>query len=133
MGDITHVTGPAVRGLAVLVVEDCKDNSELLAELITSLGHDVHIARTGTEAINASEQRRSDVVFLDLGLPDLDGCEVARRIRSLHPRKCRIVALTGFSDVAHRETARVAGCNGFLVKPVRLTDLQRALTPSPLS
>lgn len=127
MNTTTHVTTSATGGLAVLVVEDCEDNSELLAELITSWGHDVHVARTGTEAIQVSQQRRSDVVFLDLGLPDVDGYEVARRIRSLHPQQCHIVALTGFSDVTRRDTARAAGCSGFLVKPVRLTDLQRAL------
>jgi CheY-like chemotaxis protein len=120
----------AARRLAVLVVEDCEDNAALLAELVTSLGHQVHVARTGTEAIQASQERRSDVVFLDLGLPDVDGYEVARRIRSLHPEQCHIVALTGFSDAGRRNTARAAGCSGFLVKPVRFTDLQRALIVS---
>lgn len=130
MTNITREAGSLTHGLAVLIVEDCEDNCELLAEIIGSLGHDVCVARTGSEAIRASEQRRSDVVFLDLGLPDIDGYEVARRIRLLYPQRCHIVALTGFSDVEYQDTARAAGCSGFLVKPVHPSDLRHALTLS---
>jgi CheY-like chemotaxis protein len=115
------------RRLTVLVVEDCEDSSELLSDLISSLSHDVRVARTGAEALAAFAQGPADLVFLDLGLPDMDGFEVAREIRARFSRDSRIVALTGFSETARRDTAQAAGCNGFLVKPVRFVDLQKAL------
>lgn len=132
---VTVIMTPSVPGesrtpvqLRVLVVDDCEDNSELLADLVTSLGHDVRVARTGNETLRSVEQNNVHLVLLDLGLPDMDGCEVARSIRTRTPSSCRIVALTGFSDPVRKEKALAAGCHSFIVKPVRLAQLQELLS-----
>ncbi len=114
--------------LRVLVVDDCEDNSELLCDLVASLGHDVHVARTGGETLQAVEQNNIELVLLDLGLPDMDGCEVARLIRARAPASCRIIALTGFSDSVRKQKALAAGCSAFVVKPVRLAQLHELLS-----
>ena len=73
---------PAARaGLRVLVVEDNPDAAFLLGELLSAFGHEVRLAHTGDEAITVAESYAPEVVFLDIGLPDLDGREVAVRMR----------------------------------------------------
>lgn len=133
----TQIPGESRPGVAqrltVLVVEDCEDSSELLSDLISSLGHDVRVARTGAAALGALAQSPADLMFLDLGLPDMDGFEVAREVRAQGAIETRIIALTGFSDSTRRDTALAAGCNGFLVKPVRFVDLQKALLDAQTS
>lgn len=91
----------------------------MLTELIGALGH---VTRAAGNADEASERARDgawDVALIDLGLPDVDGCEVARRLRATEVgRRRRLVALTGYSDAATRAAAREAGFDEFLVKPV---------------
>lgn len=115
------------RPLRVLVVDDNEDSTEMLADLISTMNCEVSVANAGVAAVQAMVDAPSDVVFLDLGLPDIDGYEVARRIRARVGAGCRIVALTGFSDAARRTAAHEAGCDTFLVKPVRFADLKRVL------
>jgi|SRR5215470_1409606 len=95
----------------VLIVDDDCDSREALRELLRSWGHETEVAANGREAITLAMDCRPDVVLLDLGLPDMDGHEVARRIRSDAHRPC-VIALTG-SD----EDEAPGTFDAYIVKP----------------
>src|SRR5262245_16745696 len=107
------------RSLAVLLVDDCKDTVRTEATLLRAWGHSVSIANTGDEALRLAEQSPPDVVLLDLGLPGMDGWEVARRMRQRLPAgRCLIVAVSGYGQEEDRRRSRDAGCDLHLIKPV---------------
>ena len=114
----------APRRRRFLVVDDNADGADSLALLLEMNGHEAHVARDGSEALEAVERLRPDVVLLDLGLPKLSGYEVCRRIRE-QPwgQAMRIVAVTGWGQEQHRSESREAGFDGHLVKPVELGDV----------
>ena len=117
------MTAASPRPKYVLIVEDDDDARDVLGELIGALGHHPLHAATAHEALRQIELREYektplDVAFIDLGLPEVDGCEVARRIRSTqYGASIRLVALTGYSDEGARRTAELAGFDQFIVKP----------------
>ncbi len=107
------------RGARILVVEDNADAREMLAMLLTLGGHEVHAARDGVEAIAMDRSRDPDIVFVDVGLPGLDGYEVARSLRAgPHGSERLLVALTGYGQPEDRQRALDAGFDDHLVKPV---------------
>jgi two-component system CheB/CheR fusion protein len=108
----------------VLVVEDNTDSRELLCELLLQAGFECRAAETGLDALTAVDEFRPDVAILDVGLPGIDGFEVARRLRT-HPRHASLclIALTGYGQAADRATARDAGFDEHLVKPVHAEQL----------
>jgi CheY-like chemotaxis protein len=112
----------------VLIIEDNRDARESLAALLRLAGHDVHTAQSGTEGIELACSAALDFVLVDIGLPDLDGYEVARRLRS-HPatRRVRLVALTGYGRQEDRRRALAAGFDEHLAKPVELGSLETLL------
>jgi CheY-like chemotaxis protein len=113
----------------VLVVDDNRDAAESLAMLLSTTGADVHVAHDGPTALAEFELREPDVVLLDIGMPDMDGYEVARRLReSSSPQRVALVALTGWGQDEDRRRVRDAGFDHHLVKPVDLTSLQALLT-----
>ena len=103
----------------VLVVEDNEDSRLSLRELIRRLGHDVHEAADGVAGVESAVRLAPDLALIDIGLPGIDGYEVARRLRE-HPvgRRLRLVALTGYGLPEDRERAMAAGFDLHLVKPV---------------
>jgi CheY-like chemotaxis protein len=106
-------------GVCVLIVEDDDDFRGMLSELLVSMGHRVLEAADVNQALECGQSSNWDVAIIDLHLPGVDGCEVARRLRTCpQGRTQRLIALTGFSDVATRAAARVAGFDAFVVKPV---------------
>jgi CheY-like chemotaxis protein/anti-sigma regulatory factor (Ser/Thr protein kinase) len=112
----------------VLVVDDNRDLAESLGMVLRLWGHDVKVVYDGPEALAAARDHRPDVVFLDIGLPGLDGYEVARRLRGrLGFRDTRVVAITGYSREEDRRKAREAGFDMHLTKPVDPEDLQKLL------
>lgn len=111
----------------VLVVDDNKDFAESLAMLLESLGHETHMAHDGQAALEAAETYDPDVVLLDIGLPKLDGYEVARRLRAKHGSRYVLAALTGWGQDEDREKARSAGFDHHLVKPVEIDMLEHVL------
>ncbi len=120
---MSHATGKTV-----LVVDDNHGTTALLALLLGERGHDVRRAHDGRSAL--AEVARSDpaVVFLDLGLPDLDGFEVARRIRAADDGAPRcLVALTGYTDTQTPAQARAAGFDDVALKPTDLDALGESL------
>ena len=103
----------------VLVIEDNEDSRQSLLELIRELGHDVHEAAGGLAGVESALALAPDLALVDIGLPGLDGYEVARRLRG-HPigRRVRLVALTGYGLPEDRQRAIEAGFDRHLVKPV---------------
>lgn len=120
----TGAPGP----LSVVVVDDNDDNVTMLAALLGLDGHAVHTARNGMDALAVAAEVQPDVMLIDLGLPDLDGAEVCRRLRATpHGRVMRLVAQTGFGQAQDRERTRAAGFDGHLTKPVEVEELRRTL------
>ena len=110
---------PVAEPRRVLVVDDNCDAADSLAMVLRCEGHAVEIAYTGADAIERVETFRPDVVFLDIGLPQVDGYQVARRIRaSPAGAGIRLVALTGYGQAEDVERARAAGFDEHIVKPV---------------
>ena len=111
----------------VLVVDDNVDSALSLMMLLQALGHEVAIAHDGIEALEQAERFAPDTVLLDIGLPRLDGYEVARRLREQPQRHYLLIALTGWGQDEDRARARAAGFDHHLVKPVDLDQLGRIL------
>jgi CheY-like chemotaxis protein len=112
----------------VLVVDDNQDAAELIAEVLGTLGHDAEVALDGPTALRAADALRPEVALIDLGLPGMDGLELARRLRA-EPALAgaRLIAVTGFSAERDRDDTRAAGFDAHLVKPVRIEDLVREI------
>ena len=118
----------AVPRRRILVVDDNRDAGDSLGMILRHLGADVRVARDGEEALQAFAAYDPAVVLLDIGMPGMDGYEVARRMRALHPgRHSALVALTGWGQEEDRRRAREAGFDHHLVKPAQLESLQALL------
>jgi PAS domain S-box-containing protein len=103
----------------VLVVDDNVDSAESLSELLSIWGYSVNVAHDGPSGIKMALSQRPDVVLLDIGLPLMDGYEVARRLRQETALSgVRIAALTGYGQAADRRRSKEAGFDEHLVKPV---------------
>ncbi len=102
----------------VLVVDDNIDAADLLAELMARAGHDVSVAHAGEQALELAAAREFDVAVLDIGLPGMDGYELASRLREKDPPVPHLIALTGYGQDRDRETTQKAGFHHHLVKPV---------------
>ena len=103
----------------ILIADDNQDALESLALMLRMEGHEVHCASDGEEALLLAGQRKPEIVVLDVGMPKLDGCEVARRIRAESwGRSAVLVALTGWGQEVDRRRSREAGFDLHLVKPV---------------
>lgn len=101
----------------ILVVDDNVDAAELLAEILRGEGHEVRVAFDGPRGLEAAESFGPSIAVLDIGLPVMDGYELARRIREL-PLPVRLIAMTGYGQPADRERTRAAGFDAHVVKPV---------------
>lgn len=101
----------------ILVVDDDLDTADAMAVLLRGMGHEVQFAIRGINGLEMAREFRPEIVFLDLKLPDIDGCELAGRIRQEPGLESTILfAITGYH--AERKRALAAGCDHFLVKPV---------------
>ena len=114
---------PPPGGARVLVVEDNVDAAALLAEYLRALGHDVRVANDGAQAIGVVGGFTPDVALLDVGLPGMDGYELARRLRARLGDAPLIVAVTGYGQESDRRLARAAGFARHLTKPVAPEEL----------
>jgi PAS domain S-box-containing protein len=112
----------------VLVVDDSRDTANTLARLLRRLGHKVDVAYEGPSAYEAGVALTPDIVLLDIGLPGMDGYEVARRLRA-EPSLDGVclVAVTGYGSEADRRRSTAAGFDAHLVKPVEFDALRRVL------
>ena len=111
-----HMSPPSLR---ILVVDDNRDAADSLAMLLRTTGNDIRTAYDGLEAVQVASEFRPDVVLLDIGLPKIDGHEVAQRIRKESwGRQMCLMAVTGWSDETDRARSRAAGFDHHLVKPL---------------
>ena len=113
----------------ILVVDDSRDGGESLATLLRVLGADVSLAHSGRKALECVDAFKPDVVLLDIGMPGMDGYEVAHRIRA-NPanRGLSLIALTGWGQDEDRRRSEAAGFDHHLVKPADIEQLRRLLT-----
>jgi signal transduction histidine kinase/CheY-like chemotaxis protein len=115
---------PRATGRRILVVDDNIDAAETLGALLELSGHAIRLAHTGHEALVAVAEQRPEIVLLDIGLPGLDGYEVARRIRAdQSAEQPLLVALTGWGAAEDRRKARDSGFDEHFVKPVEHAQL----------
>jgi len=119
---------PAGSSLRVLAVDDNVDAAETLAMLLKASGHDARIAHDGPTGLEAALAYRPDVVLLDIGLPGIDGLEVAKRIRQQPVLKnVLLVAMTGYGQESDRQLSREAGFDHHLVKPIDFGTVRQIL------
>jgi PAS domain S-box-containing protein len=112
----------------ILVVDDNVDAARSLEMLLRSLGHETRVVHDGAEALRVATDYRPGIVLLDIGMPGLDGYEVARRLRTMRGGEAlRIIAVTGWGQDADRQRSREAGFDLHLVKPVEPRELVRVL------
>ncbi|MFL5378693.1 MAG: ATP-binding protein [Myxococcales bacterium] len=122
--------GPSRRN--VLVVDDNTDAAEMLAEALRAIGHDVEVAHDGVSALRRFRERPFDVGLLDLGLPVMDGFELARKLREICSGDAlRLVAVTGYGQEDDRARTRAAGFDHHLVKPVELDEILQVIDELP--
>ena len=129
---MTEPSPPTLAGRRVLVVDDNRDALETLEMLLHLLGAEVQTAADGRSALETLRRFRPAVVVLDIGLPDMDGYEVARRVRQ-EPggREALLIALTGWGEEEDHRRSREAGIDHHLVKPVDFAALERLLRAPP--
>ena len=113
--------------LKVLVVDDDPDTAAGLAELLITRGHQARIAHDGRGALRQVRNEDFQLVLLDIGLPDMDGYELARRLALLGQRSLSVVALTGYGGEEHLRRSGSAGLDGHVVKPCGSEQLTRIL------
>ncbi len=126
----------ATPALRLVLVEDQADGREALAALLERRGHAIRQAATGQQGVEVAIESAPDVVLVDIGLPDISGYEVARRLREALGSRVQLVALTGYGQPQDRARAEQAGFDAHLVKPVdptRLFETLGQLAPSPES
>jgi CheY-like chemotaxis protein len=112
----------------VLVVDDNADAADVLCLLLEALGHTTSAEHDAERAIVRAAQQSPQMVFLDIGLPDMDGYELARRLRSMPETVGAVfVAVTGYGQPEDRERARQAGFDHHVVKPVKLAVVRELL------
>jgi CheY-like chemotaxis protein len=115
----------------ILVVDDNTDSAMTLDMLLKLSGHETRIAHDGLEAVAAAGEFRPEVVFLDIGLPKLNGFEAARRIRGQSwGKEMVLVALTGWGKEEDRRKSKDAGFDAHMVKPVDYSALVQLLAES---
>ena len=116
----------------VLVVDDNEANIHLVRFILEKNGYEVIEARNGIKGVEAAVSEKPDLVLLDVQLPDIDGLEVARRIRASEANgKTPIIALTSYAMPGDRKKVLAAGCSGYMAKPIDvktfMTEIERYL------
>jgi PAS domain S-box-containing protein len=120
------------RSLRILIVDDNADAADSIAMLLSMEGHQTRTVNTARAALLAAPEFKPEVVLLDIGLPEMDGYEVARRLRAQNgTHRMRLVAVTGYGQPADRRRARAAGFDEHMVKPVEPSVLQEFLRHVP--
>jgi CheY-like chemotaxis protein len=112
----------------VLIVDDNEDAANSLAMLLSIHGHDTQAVYSGKDALSRVRSFKPEVALLDIGLPEMNGYELAQRLRAMpHLEGMRLIALTGYGQAEDRQRAQAAGFDDHLVKPVDLSALSRTL------
>lgn len=119
--------------LHILVVEDDPESLQMMGALLSLWGHQPRLVAAGPAALDAVQEAMPDVILLDLGLPGMDGFEVARTVRRQPGGggSVLIVAVTAFRGEEHQRQAREAGFDKYLMKPVDIDTLRQVLAQAP--
>ncbi|MEO5894608.1 MAG: PAS domain-containing protein [Vicinamibacterales bacterium] len=127
-GELLSTPAPVVSAGTILVVDDNLDAAQLLAEALSLQGHVTHVAHDGPSALRAAATIRFDTALLDIGLPVMDGYELAGRLRTIEGlENIWLIAVTGYGQEADRQRAASAGFDRHLVKPVDLDLLAQTI------
>ena len=125
----SRLPGLPIAGHSFLIAEDNPVNQQVARQMLMKLGIQADVVSNGKEAVEMLEQRRYDVVFMDVQMPEIDGLEASTLIRQLaQDRQPYIIAMTANAMSGDREQCLAAGMDDFISKPVRMPDLHRALT-----
>jgi CheY-like chemotaxis protein len=109
----------------ILIVDDNTDSARSLSLIQNRRGHKTRVAFTGPDAVSVAAEFLPEVILLDIGLPGMDGFEVARKIREIPGlENCFLVAMTGYGSGADRDQARLSGFDEYLIKPADLKTLR---------
>jgi signal transduction histidine kinase len=122
----------ALRGGAprILVVEDNQDGAAMLMEALTAKGYDTRVAHDAPTALRVAAEFSPDIAFLDIGLPVMDGYELATHLRRIPGlSELRLIAVTGYGEESDRQKSRAAGFHHHLVKPVDIDAIEATLSP----
>ncbi|CDY73514.1 Chemotaxis protein methyltransferase CheR [Caballeronia glathei] len=131
MNTIDGARDGAADARRVLLVDDSVDAAQAMSMLLETLGHDVRMLHDAAGALAIVDAFQPEVVILDIGLPVMDGCELARLLRARpSTRDALLLALTGYGGDADRQRALDAGFDHHLVKPVSFTDLEDLIARS---
>ena len=125
--DADSLSAPSLGPRRILVIEDNTDAREMLGIALRLAGHEVLEAATGADGIEIGQRHRPEIVLVDIGLPDIDGYEVARRLRQTADGGFRLIALTGYGQARDRALSRAAGFDAHLLKPVDPSALETAI------
>lgn len=118
-------------GRSILIIEDHDDAREALRALLELEGHQVDAAASGPHGVEIARRQTPDIALVDIGLPEVDGYEVARRLRALGPGRPYLIALTGYGQPDDVKRARDAGFDAHLLKPVDPDALAKILSAVP--
>lgn len=133
MADVNRATAPSVNTtpphFRILVVDDNHDSALSMAMMLSIMGHETRTAHDGESAVSSAESFLPDVVLLDIGLPKLNGYEVAQRIReNVWGQSMFLIAVTGWGQDEDRARSSEVGLNVHMVKPVEPSALERLLS-----
>jgi CheY-like chemotaxis protein len=125
-GSQSHPAARAIQTKRILIVDDNVDAANSLAEMLQIDGHVTEVVYTGKDALSSAFTRPADVILLDIGLPDMNGYEVAARMR---PKigTAQLIALTGYGQIEDVRRATEAGFDAHLIKPVDFDELERII------
>jgi CheY-like chemotaxis protein len=112
----------------ILIVDDNRAATDSLVRLLRALGWNTQGLYSGKEALAYFEHDTADIVFLDIGMPEMDGYELVRKLRAQGHTTIPIIALTGYGLEEDKKKAFDAGFNYHLIKPVGVTELQQVLS-----
>jgi CheY-like chemotaxis protein len=124
-----EAAAPAVasRARSVLIVEDNDDAREMLTQVLKIEGHEVRAAHNGAAGLALAAEKALDIALVDIRLPDMEGYEVARRLRASQGRRLGLIALTGIGQAQDHQRAFDAGFDAHLVKPVSVERLKQVM------
>lgn len=126
-----HAAATSVPAQRILLVEDNRDAAAALADLLGLWGHEVRLAGEGEEGLRVAAGFQPQVVLVDIGLPGMDGYELARRLRRELPAATRLIAVTGYGQEEDRQRSKAAGFDAHLTKPVEAAALRGVLGALP--
>jgi CheY-like chemotaxis protein len=117
-----------IGSLRILIIEDNQDLAALLCSLLELMGHSAVAANTGSAGLTIAKEDKSDVIFCDIGLPDMNGYEVANNMRNDEEMKdACLIALTGYASANDMDNAVKAGFNFHLAKPISTSAMKDIL------